>query len=134
MDSLPVSTQSRQQFKDITAQVNTWIAKRSMTNGFIHLHCPHTTAGLTVNEAADPDVARDVITFLDGLVPNQGLPGRAFRHAEGNSDAHVKSSLMGISLTLPVENGRLKLGTWQGVYFCEFDGPRQRQVWIGAMG
>jgi len=91
---------------------------------------PHTTAGLTINENADPDVARDILTGLARLVPVTGH----YRHAEGNSDAHIKASLMGFSLRVPVIDGRLALGTWQGLYFCEFDGPRHRHVLVGATG
>ena len=89
---------------------------------------PHTTAGVTINENADPDVVRDLTTALDRLVPWRG----DYRHGEGNSAAHIKASLMGSSVRVLVSAGRLQLGTWQGVFFCEFDGPRQRTVWIGT--
>jgi len=91
---------------------------------------PHTTAGLTINENADPDVARDILAGLARLVPATG----DYRHAEGNSDAHLKASLVGSSVTVPVVDGRLALGTWQGIYFCEFDGPRRRHVLVGFAG
>ncbi len=91
---------------------------------------PHTTAGLTINENADPDVTIDLLNSLERLVPVNGN----YRHAEGNSDAHLKASLMGFSLMVPIIDGRLALGTWQGIYFCEFDGPRQRKLLIGISG
>ena len=101
------------------------LQREGWKDGALVLFCPHTTAALTVNEGADPDVVRDVVANLRGLIPKRG----DYHHAEGNSDAHIKTSLVGPSLTLIVENGKLCLGTWQKVFFCEFDGPRQRQIW-----
>ncbi len=95
-----------------------------------HVFVPHTTAGVTINEVADPDVRRDLVTALEVLVPDHGQ----FRHVEGNSPAHVKATLVGSSVTVPVSSGRLVLGTWQGLYFCEFDGPRSRKVHVTVMG
>jgi secondary thiamine-phosphate synthase enzyme len=101
-----------------------------MKNGTCHMYMPHTTAGLTINENADPDVARDILSGLARLVPVTG----EYRHAEGNSDAHLKASLVGFSLMVPVIDGHLALGTWQAMYFCEFDGPRDRHVLVGFRG
>jgi len=130
METLTLSTTRREEFVAITSALQTLCAKNNWRDGTLHLHCPHTTAGLTVNENADPDVARDMLAALSKLVPSSG----DYRHAEGNSDAHVKASLMGPALTLLVEAGRILLGTWQGIYFCEFDGPRRRQLWVRWAG
>ncbi|GAB6037258.1 secondary thiamine-phosphate synthase enzyme YjbQ [Fundidesulfovibrio butyratiphilus] len=130
MTEISLNTSKREQFVDITAQLAALVRESGISRGVLRLHCPHTTAGLTVNENADPDVTRDLLTTLDRLIPRQG----DYRHAEGNSDAHLKASLMGCHLTLLVEDGRLALGTWQGVYFCEFDGPRHRGVWARVEG
>jgi len=100
-------------------------------SGACLVFCLHTTAGLTINENADPDVVRDVLAELDRMVPGDNA---RFRHMEGNSAAHVKASLMGASVTVPVANGRLVLGTWQSIYFCEFDGPRSRRVDVSLLG
>ena len=115
---------------DITGRVVQVIADSNIQNGICVLHCPHTTAGLTINENADSDVTRDMLYALGEISPDR--PG--FRHMEGNSPAHIKASLMGSSLTLIVRGGRPVLGTWQGVYFCEFDGPRRRSVHVQVMG
>lgn len=116
-------------FIDITAKVRSFIERSCIRQGICQVVIPHTTAGITVNENADPDVVTDMLAALDEMVPKL-----QYRHAEGNSRAHVKSSLMGCSLTLPVENGDLVLGTWQGIYFCEFDGPRKRKVFVQVIG
>lgn len=127
---ISVSTSSRTQFLDITGRVTDELSKSSVKNGVCRIYMPHTTAGLTINENADPDVTRDMINGLEKLVPLTGN----YLHTEGNSDAHIKASLMGFSLTVPVIEGRLALGAWQGIYFCEFDGPRQRKLLIGIDG
>ena len=116
-------------FIDITGQVRRVVAAGAVQNGLCQIFVPHTTAGLTINENADPDVVTDMLAALKQMVPN--LP---YRHDEGNSPAHVKSSLVGCSLTVPISEGRLCLGTWQGIYFCEFDGPRSRKVWVQLVG
>jgi len=126
---LRITTRSQAQVLDITALVQEAVHTLGIGQGAILLFCPHTTAALTVNEAADPDVRADVGQALEALVPRL-----AFRHTEGNSPAHFLSALLGPSLVLPVEDGKLALGTWQGVYFCEFDGPRTRTVWAYALG
>jgi len=126
MHTLSISTRSRQDILDITAAVQKVLSDQGFQSGIVVVYSPHTTAGITVNENADPDVCLDMTAFLNKLVP-ASFP---FRHAEGNSDAHIKGSLTNFSQTFIVEDGRLQLGTWQGIYFMEFDGPRQRQVWI----
>jgi len=123
--TIQVRTRAHEEILDITSRVQEVVRTLGVENGAVLLFCPHTTAALTVNEAADPDVREDVNRALAALVPK--IP---FQHGEGNSPAHFRSALMGPSLVLPVEEGRLALGTWQGVYFCEFDGPRTRSVWV----
>ena len=124
---IAVPTDSRTQLIDITNIVAAELAKTGVKNGTCYVYIPHTTAGLTINENADPDVARDILTGLARLVPVTG----DYRHAEGNSDAHIKATIVGFSLTVPIIDGRLALGTWQALYFCEFDGPRHRHVLVG---
>ena len=111
---------------EVTDRVQQAVAESGIIDGIAHLFTPHTTAAITINENADPDVVHDMLTILDRLVPFEN----GYRHAEGNSAAHVKSSMFGCSETIQVENSRLALGTWQGIYFCEFDGPRRRQLQI----
>lgn len=124
--TITVHTTSRCQLMDITSHVQKIIQAEKIQEGYCHLFVPHTTAGITVNEHADPSVAYDILAQLERLVPREN----DYRHLEGNADAHIKASLMGSSLTLLVHNGRLLLGTWQGIFFCEFDGPRQRKVLV----
>jgi secondary thiamine-phosphate synthase enzyme len=126
MKKISISTSTRAQMVDITSEVQSAIDDISVPEGVATVHVPHTTAGVTVNENADPDVVDDILATLDRMVP----PSGNYRHAEGNADAHVKSSLMGHSASLPVRNGKLVLGTWQGIYFCEFDGPRSRHIFV----
>ena len=128
MQQLSLSTPA-EGFIDITGQVRRVVAAGAVQNGLCQIFVPHTTAGLTINENADPDVVTDMLAALDKMVPD--LP---YRHGEGNSPAHVKSSLVGCSITVPISEGRLCLGTWQGIYFCEFDGPRTRKVWVQLVG
>ncbi len=123
---IPVRTTQVCQFIDITDLVRTYLAERKVIEGRAVVFVPHTTAGITINENADPEVQHDILMHLDSMVPDRN----EFRHSEGNSAAHIKASLMGSSVTMIVSDGRLQLGTWQSVYFCEFDGPRDRQVWI----
>jgi secondary thiamine-phosphate synthase enzyme len=125
MDTLNVRTQARSEFVDITAQVRTAVSENNFVNGVVFGFVPHTTAGITLNENADPDVRRDVLADLDRLVP---WTQPYYAHYEGNSAAHMKASLIGSSVCVPVQDGRLALGTWQGIYLCEFDGPRTRKV------
>ncbi|MGI5864499.1 MAG: secondary thiamine-phosphate synthase enzyme YjbQ, partial [Myxococcales bacterium] len=110
---------------DITDRVAALVRASGMQEGLCTVFCPHTTGAITINENADPDVKDDLLAALERIVPNRG-----FKHAEGNSDSHVKASLVGPSVTILIEGGALRLGTWQGVYFCEFDGPRRRKVWV----
>lgn len=126
MDAIPVRTTQRNQLVDITDQVQQAVVRAGLKDGLVCVFVPHTTAGVTINENADPDVVRDVLHTLTELIPEHG----DYRHSEGNSDSHLKSSLIAPSLTVIVEKGRLCLGTWQGIYFCEFDGPRNRQCWV----
>ena len=126
-----ISLETKQEgMYNITDSVINAIAESGVREGLCVVHCPHTTTGLTINENADPDVTRDMLLALDEISPD--LAG--FHHREGNSAAHVKASLMGAGLTLIVREGRPVLGTWQGVYFCEFDGPRRRRVHVQVMG
>jgi secondary thiamine-phosphate synthase enzyme len=131
MESFEVHTQHREQFVEITSLVQRRIAAARLRSGAVIVYVPHTTAGVTINENADPDVVHDMLLTLDRLVPKDA-PG--YRHAEGNSDSHVKASMMGASCHVLVEDGKLVLGTWQGIYLCEFDGPRTRRVLIREFG
>ena len=124
-----VLSTERSGFSDVTDRVRAALAESGIQEGLCVVYCPHTTAGITVNENADPDVVRDLLFALEQTFPDRG----AFRHAEGNSAAHLKASAMGSSATLIVHEGRLLLGTWQGVYFCEFDGPRKRRFFVRIM-
>ncbi len=126
METLSIQTKSRQQIIDITPQIREFLASQEARSGIVLVFSPHTTAGITVNENADPDVKTDITTLLNKLVPQNS----AFRHAEGNSDAHIKGSLVNFSQSFIVENGQLQLGTWQSIFFMEFDGPRNREVWL----
>jgi secondary thiamine-phosphate synthase enzyme len=116
-------------FIDITAKVREYVRRSQIRNGICQVFVPHTTAGVTINENADPDVLTDMLAAMRNMVPK--LP---YRHVEGNSPAHVKSSLMGCSITVIIEDSDLVLGTWQGIYFCEFDGPRNRKVFVQVIG
>ena len=120
----------REDFYNITAQVREAVAKSGVLSGIVVVFCPHTTAGITINENADPDVVHDLLIGL-----NKAFPDRAeFRHGEGNSSAHLKASAMGSSATIIIENGKLLLGTWQGIYFTEFDPPRNRKFYVKVVG
>jgi secondary thiamine-phosphate synthase enzyme len=124
---MPVRTPEREVLVDITERVQTALGRsRPEFTGLISVFVPHTTAGVTINEGADPSVVHDMVQHLRRLVPRDA----GFRHSEGNSDAHIKASLMGSSVLVPVEQGRLRLGTWQSIYLAEFDGPRDRRVWL----
>ena len=122
---LDVQTESAVELREITVRVEERVAASGIATGLCYVFIPHTTAGVTINENADPTGRRDMIQALDRAVPRHDP---AYRHAEGNSAAHVQASLMGFSAVVPVVDGRLELGTWQGIYLCEFDGPRRRQV------
>ena len=128
--TLTIATRSRNEFVDITSQVQNVVRESGISEGLCTIFVPHTTAGLTINEGADPSVQRDILTHLHKIIPQDD----DFRHLEGNSDAHIKASLMGSSQTVFVEEGQLVLGTWQAIYFAEFDGPRQRKVLVRMTG
>ncbi len=129
MNELSISTRSRTEFIDITSHVARAVSDMGVADGAVQVFVPHTTAGVTINENADPDVMADVASALERAVPSRA----GYRHGEGNAAAHVKASLMGSSVLVPVVAGQLRLGTWQGVYFCEFDGPRSRRVWVSKV-
>src|SRR5690554_5955676 len=125
-----IQTNARDEMQNITHLVEQAISQWGMNDGFVNVFVPHTTAAVTINENADPDVVHDILMEINKIVPfNDG-----YLHMEGNSAAHIKSSLFGFSEQIIIENGRLVLGTWQGIYFCEFDGPRQRQVYVKITG
>jgi secondary thiamine-phosphate synthase enzyme len=124
---LDVRTHARCELVDITSHVRSAVRQAGLREGAVLVYCPHTTAGVTVQENADPDVRVDLLRALENAVPD-APPGGRWLHAEGNTPAHVKASLLGASQLVPVEDGDLQLGTWQGVFFCELDGPRPRQV------
>ena len=126
MKKFDVQTGSKEVFVDITRQVEEEVRKSNLKSGICVVYVPHTTAAVTINENADPTVRQDLLMSLRKAVPDS-LP---YAHSEGNSPAHVKSSLVGASITIPIEDGRLVLGTWQGGFFCEFDGPRHRHVYV----
>ena len=125
MNHIEVRTASHRQMVDITHQVAAAIDGAG--DGICHVYVPHTTAAVVINEHADPDVAHDLIAAYEAMVPDVH-----FAHAEGNSDAHLMTTLLGSSVTVPVEDGRLRLGTWQGIFFVELDGPRTRKVWVSV--
>ena len=126
MEHLRIRTKAREEMADVTPDIQQAIRARGWKTGAALIFCPHTTGAVTINEGADPDEVRDLLVNLRGLIPRAG----DYRHAEGNSDAHIKCSLVGPSILVPVEEGRLRLGTWQKIYFCEFDGPRERGLWL----
>jgi len=129
--SFNVKTPARDAMIDITAQVRGAVSRAGVSEGVVTVYVPHTTAGVTINENADPAVVHDVLGALDKAVPwSQPL----FRHGEGNSAAHLKSSLVGCNTTIPITGGKMTLGVWQGVFFCEFDGPRSRRVIVTVAG
>lgn len=125
-NELTIRTHSRTELVDITAQVTKLVQQSKVQSGLLTLFVPHTTAAVTINENADPSVQHDILSELNRLIPFTG----PYHHTEGNSAAHVKSTVVGPSQTLFIEEGRMALGTWQGLYFCEFDGPRSRKIWV----
>lgn len=127
MKSLDVSTKARTQFINITSKVAGAVRELGVKDGVVIVFVPHTTAAITINENADPDVTADMESALEEIVPWDA----GYRHSEGNAAAHVKASMMGSSVSVIVRDGALQLGTWQAIYFCEFDGPRSRKVWVG---
>jgi len=128
MRTIEVKTQAREELVDITARVREELVSSGIKDGICYVYVPHTTAAVTINESADPSVKEDILMTLRKIVPDS-LP---YRHSEGNSPAHVKASLIGSSIKVIIDEGQLSLGTWQGIFFCEFDGPRSRRVFIKA--
>lgn len=126
MEKINIRTAKRIDLVDITDRVEDIVSKSKIKDGVCLIFCPHTTAGLTINENADPSVRSDIINTLNKLVP----AGAGYAHSEGNADSHIKSSLFGSSLSIFIADGCLAFGTWQGIYFCEGDGPRSREVWV----
>ena len=126
LETIQVNTPDHSVMVDITDLIIRKVQESEIRSGLCVVYVPHTTAGITINEGADPDVCSDILAKLNELVP----PHRGYRHTEGNADSHIKASLMGSSVSVIVENGRLVLGTWQKIFFCEFDGPRSRKVYI----
>ncbi len=123
-----VRTTQRRQMVDITAQVARAVGEAGVGDGLCHVYVPHTTAAVVINENADPDVPRDLLAAYEKMVPDM-----QFAHAEGNSDAHLLSTLLGASVTIRIKGGRLQLGTWQGIFFVDLDGPRNRKVWVSVL-
>jgi len=126
MQKISIRTSKRIELIDITGEIQDIVTKSNIKEGACLLFCPHTTAGLTINENADPSVRKDITNALNKLVPENA----GYSHSEGNADSHIKSSLFGSSLTIFVGDGQLAFGTWQGIYFCENDGPRSREIWV----
>lgn len=126
MQTLHLQTQERCALVNITSEVAQLVAQSGVRSGLCLIHAPHTTAGITIQEGFDPDVERDILAHLEKHIPANG----DYKHAEGNSDSHLKSMLTGAGQTLPIEFGKLQLGRWQAIFFCEFDGPRDRTVWV----
>jgi secondary thiamine-phosphate synthase enzyme len=126
MEKFAVNSSQQTQIIDITSQVQSIVSRNDVEEGICHVFVPHTTAGITINENADPDVKADMLKEINKIIPYEDN----YRHLEGNSAAHIKASLFGNSQAIIIENSKLQLGTWQGVFFCEFDGPRSRKVWV----
>lgn len=129
--TITIRSESRMQMIDITEQVAAIVRESGVKEGICCVFVPHTTAAITVNENTDPSVVRDFLTQLEMLIPETSLH---YTHIEGNADAHIKSALVGCSVYIPITNGRLSLGVWQGIFFCEFDGPRNRRVYVQVIG
>ncbi|MCP4896534.1 MAG: YjbQ family protein [bacterium] len=129
MKELEVRSDSHRQMVNITAQVRSAVEEMGAQDGEVRVYVPHTTAAVVINESADPDVVRDLLAAYEAMIPKI-----SFRHAEGNSDAHLLSTLLGSSVAVPVLGGRMRLGTWQGIFFVELDGPRTRRVLVSVLG
>ena len=130
LQQITIKTSSREELVDITGKVQQAVSAAGAESGMVWVYSPHTTAGVTIQENADPDVRRDMLDHLERLVPQRP----DFKHMEGNSDAHIKTSMMGPSQAVPLDRGRMTLGTWQAIYLCEFDGPRTRRVLVKVLG
>ena len=133
-EEFKVKTQEREVLIDITNEINNLVRKSYIKEGVCRIYIPHTTAGITINENADPSVIKDISNYLSKLIPKGGGLGYSFRHGEGNSDAHIKCSLIGHSVELFIHEKRIMLGTWQGIMFAEYDGPRNRRVFVQIQG
>ena len=129
-NKIPLSTHDTVEFVNIDRLVEEVVQAQDVTEGVCNIYVPHTTAGITINENADPAVREDIINELNKIVPFDD----AYRHLEGNAAAHIKACLVGFSVTVPIQEGRLALGTWQSIYFCEFDGPRRRYIYVAVSG
>ena len=129
LSHINVFTRGKEVLEEITQRVNDVVRRSGVQEGVCYLYLPHTTAGIIINENADPSVGRDILDRLDTLVPTKG----SYHHLEGNAPAHIKSTLTGLSLMVPIDNGRLALGRWQGVFICEFDGPRDRTIVVQVL-
>ncbi|HBH60794.1 MAG TPA: hypothetical protein DDX85_03430 [Nitrospiraceae bacterium] len=128
--NINIKTRSRSEFVNITSEVQKIVSESEVNEGVCHLYVPHTTAGVTINEGADPSVVKDIVSTLHKLIPHSAT----YLHMEGNSDAHIKTSLVGSSECVIIDGGKLLLGTWQAIFFCEFDGPRHRRITVKVMG
>ncbi len=126
IEKIRISTEKRCQLLDITGEIQKIINKNRIKEGIIHIFCPHTTAAITINENYDPSVQEDISRTLEKLIPSRSN----YSHTEGNADAHIKAAIVGSSRTIFVEDGKLAFGTWQGIFLCEFDGPRTREIWV----
>lgn len=134
LEQLDINTPEREILIDITDKIKSVLNKSKVREGVCRIFVPHTTAGITINENADPNVIKDISNFLNELIPKGGRLGYTFKHREGNSDAHVKSSLVGPFIVVLIHEGKLILGTWQGIIFAEFDGPRRRKIYVQIHG
>lgn len=128
-EEISVSTSRGNEFVDITEKVRSVVEESGVKDGYVYLYVPHTTAAVTINENYDPSVQRDIIDKLSELVPH----GAGYAHTEGNADSHIKSTIIGVTEYIPVVEGKIQLGRWQGIFFCEFDGPRSRRLFIGII-
>jgi secondary thiamine-phosphate synthase enzyme len=133
-EEITVKTREREVLIDITNEINSIVRKCNVKEGVCRVFIPHTTAGVTINENADPSVIKDISSYLSKLIPKGGGLGYSYRHGEGNSDAHIKCSLTGHSVDVLIHDNRLMLGTWQGIMFAEYDGPRNRRVYVQIQG
>ncbi|MCM8765122.1 MAG: secondary thiamine-phosphate synthase enzyme YjbQ [Candidatus Omnitrophica bacterium] len=129
MEKIVIRTTKRKEMIDITEKVSSVVQRSNVKMGVCFIFIPHTTCGITINENADPSVREDLLSFLCHLVPESS----GYRHSEGNSDAHIQSGIVGRSVSIIIHGGTLMLGTWQGIFLCEFDGPRTRSVWVQIM-
>ncbi|OGC86096.1 MAG: hypothetical protein A2142_04140 [candidate division Zixibacteria bacterium RBG_16_48_11] len=130
LKKLQIKTSCRTEMLEITSQVRALISESHLASGVCTIYIPHTTAAVTINENADPSVKKDILEYLEKSIPHHS----GYHHTEGNADSHIKASLVGSAITALFENGQLLLGTWQGIFFCEFDGPRKREVWVKLVG